>query len=383
MTDLSTICNTITSWLTAVSPHNPHWDQATWQTFQLACRVHGVAPLLKTKLADTDWLDDAQKNWLAEQYHFNQQRIARMQQELQAILVQFDQNNIPLMPLKGSILQSLIYPDNGVRPMADLDLLIHPDDFEAARQQLLEIGYIQDVVHWKHTEFIKPDNQKVVSPLHEHPDNPRGLELHLACRETFGGPLVDLTTLMWDRANQGEIEGARAYTPRLEMLWLHLVVHATYHFWQGKGRLIQLVDLTGLTPQVFDQTEFETTLQLVDARFTYPALALLNRYFPGVLTEQQWQSQKARVSNSFHVWATSLDLVNSSHLNPNPSGLYFSKALKFTEGRPIEVIQALRFAFLPSLEEIALDHPKLAKSRAPWLAYFLLPLDWAKRLFWK
>jgi hypothetical protein len=60
--------------------------------------------------------------------------------------------------------------------------------------------------------------------------------------------------------------------------------------------------------------------------------------------------------------------------------LYLFKALKFSEGRPAEVAQALRFAMLPSLEEIALDHPQLAQSKAPWLAYFLLPLDWARRI---
>jgi hypothetical protein len=44
------------------------------------------------------------------------------------------------------------------------------------------------------------------------------------------------------------------------------------------------------------------------------------------------------------------------------------------------VALALRWALLPSLEEIALDHPRLAQSKIPWLAYFLLPLDWARRI---
>jgi hypothetical protein len=75
-----------------------------------------------------------------------------------------------------------------------------------------------------------------------------------------------------------------------------------------------------------------------------------------------------------------LDPVNSSYLNPDPVGLYLGKALRFSEGRPPEVLQALRFALLPGLTELALDHPRLAQSKAPWLAYFLLPLDWARRL---
>ena len=32
---------------------------------------------------------------------------------------------------------------------------------------------------------------------------------------------------------------------------------------------------------------------------------------------------------------------------------------------PMRFMQALRFAFWPRLEEIALDHPRLAKSKVP------------------
>jgi hypothetical protein len=60
--------------------------------------------------------------------------------------------------------------------------------------------------------------------------------------------------------------------------------------------------------------------------------------------------------------------------------LYVVKAIKFSEGRPAEMLRLLRFALLPGLEEIALDHPRLAQSKAPWLGYFLLPLDWARRV---
>jgi hypothetical protein len=90
--------------------------------------------------------------------------------------------------------------------------------------------------------------------------------------------------------------------------------------------------------------------------------------------------QRAQVAPAFRQWVDSLDLVNSSYLKPEPEGLYLLKALRFSRGHPREVAQALRFALLPSLEEIALDHPRLARSKAPWLAYFLLPLDWARRL---
>ncbi|MCQ3975964.1 MAG: hypothetical protein DPW09_21220 [Anaerolineae bacterium] len=377
MTALAQLCDTLAAWLNPAEAQNPHWSAAAWQTFQFASRVHGVAPLLHIPLAAASWLDESTRSWLDEQYQLNSQRLTRMQTELQEILALFNRRHIPLLPLKGSILAPLYYPDPGLRPMADLDVLIHPADFAASARLLAELGYRQETVHWKHTEFCKPDNRQVVSTNGEHPDNPRKLELHLRCRETFGGPTVELTGLMWANAAPGTLLGQPALLPRPEALWLHLLVHATYHIWQGKGRLIHLYDLALLVPHLDDPWPW---LEAVDGRFTYPALALLKKYFPAAVEDSLLAAQHPRVSASFRRWVDSLDLVNTSHLNPQPPGPYLFRAIKFSEGRPREVAQALRFALLPSLDEIALDHPHLAQSRAPWLAYFLLPLDWVKRL---
>lgn len=374
------ITDTIAAWLNEPEPANPHWSPHTWESFRLVCRVHGIAPLLQTKLQTALWVDSSAKTWLDEQYRFNAQRIARMQAELQAILALFSQHHLAVLPLKGSLVSTQYYPDPGQRPMADLDLLIHPGDFEAATRLLAQLGYQAQVDHWKHTEFVKPENRQVVAREYEHPDNPRKLEVHLHCRESFGGPTVELTDCMWRAAAPGEILGEKTWVVVPEALWLHLLVHATYHWWQGKGRLIQLVDLALVTPQLTDPLPW---LKRVEARYTYPALALLQRYFPNRLDPSLVETQSARVSASFRRWVDSLNLVNTSHLNPAPPGLYVLKALKFTEGRPHEVAQALRFALLPSLNEISLDHPTLAQSKMPWLAYFLLPLDWIKRVVWR
>lgn len=376
MSNLVQLCDTIARWLNESEPTNPDWSAETWQTFQFACRVHGVAPLLYPRLADAPWLPEATKPWLAGQYQLNRQRLAKMQAELAAILVLFHQQQIPVMPLKGSILSAAYYAEAALRPMADLDLLIQPEDFEPSARLLGQLGYEPGVVHWKHTEFCQPDNRQVVSTSAEHPDNPRKIEVHLHCRETFGGPTVELTGLLWRDAAPGTLLGQPAWLPRPDALWLHLLVHATYHMWQGKGRLIHLVDLALLLPHLGKPLTF---LNSVEARFTYPALAMLKKYFPTSLDQTLLAAQQARLSPSFRRWAEALDLVNTSHLNPKPPGLYLLKALRFSEGRPHEVAQALRFALLPDLKEIALDHPRLVQSRVPWLAYFLLPLDWAKR----
>ncbi len=371
---LNIVCNSLIKWLNEKQAPSFDENDPFWAAFKVASRVHGVAPLLY-KSVELE-VDHPIQPWLASQYSWNTQRIDRMKSELTVILSCFVENNVAIIPLKGTLLIDLIYEAAGMRPMADLDLLIHPADMEKAQSLLEGLGYRADVVHWKHTEFIKPNNQDVVSAEVEHPDNPRGLEIHTFCRESFGGIIVDLTNYMWETAKPGKLLGVTTLLPSLELLWLHLIVHATYHFWQGKGRLIQLVDLARLTPRL---ANLEITLGLVDPRFTYPALVLLNKYFPQTIDRYLIDDQQRNLSPKFLDWADNLNLVNASHLNPHPPGPYLIKALNFSEGRLKESLQALRFAFIPSLNEISLDHPWVAKSKFPWLAYFLLPIDWLRR----
>jgi hypothetical protein len=377
MSDRRRVSDTLAQWLTAPAPQPPNWPHETWPVFQRAAQIHGVAPLLHEVLGASGWLPPQIPAWLARQHEFNSRRIARMQGELGEILALFDRHGLPLMPLKGSILTAHYYPHPGLRPMADLDLLVHPADFEAAAALLVRLGYQRSVTHRKHTEFVKPDNRQVVDAACEHPDNPRKLELHCRCQETFGGPTVTLTNLMWENSVGGTLLGEQAVLPRPEALWLHLLVHHTNHLWQGKARLIQLVDLTRLAPHLNNPLPL---LDAVDARFTYPSLALLARHCPAAVESGLLAGQRERVSPRFWSWVEALTLANSSHLNPNPPGLYLFRALRFSEGRPREVAQALRFALLPAPAEIALDHPRLAQSKAPWLAYALLPLDWLRRI---
>lgn len=373
----SELCDTSVRWLSEAIPHNPNWSASTWHRFKFASRVHGITPSLHATLTSSDWLDLEIKQWLDQQINLNAQRVAKMQIELTAILAQFARHHLPAMPLKGSVLAATYYQNASLRPLADLDILIRPQDFSHATQLLEQLGYAKDTAHWKHTEFVKPDNRQAIDIESEHPDNPRTVEVHLYCRESFGGPSLDLTKMMWANSDEGELLGERAIIPRPEALWLHLLVHHTYHAWQGKARLIQLIDLVTLAPHL---SQPELLLDAVDARFVYPSLALWQRYFPNAVEESLIATQRERVSVGFRRWVDSLDLVNTSLLNPKPPGLYLLKALKFSEGRPREVGQALRFALLPTIEEMALDHPQLAQSSAPWLAYFLLPLDWLKRL---
>jgi hypothetical protein len=61
--------------------------------------------------------------------------------DLRPALGAFRKAGIPSLLLKGAALASAHYPDPGLRPMADLDLLVRPRDVEPACRLMAEHGY--------------------------------------------------------------------------------------------------------------------------------------------------------------------------------------------------------------------------------------------------
>lgn len=364
------VCQTMVVWLIEASPQDPGWSEYTWQTFKRAGVIHGVGPLLYRTLSGRDWLEPDIEGWLEQQYTLNQARINRMQQEGQAILAGFAADNIPAIPLKGLVLSQKYYPDPALRPMSDLDFLIAPHDFGRCLKRLEKLGYRPQQTSWKHIQFVKPDNGRVVSPAADHPDNPRWVEVHLACREMFGGPVYDLTGRMWDGAIEDDFLGRRARLLPPDLMWLHQAIHTSADLWRGQGRLIQLVDLLRLTPQAPD---LASTVKQVDGRFIYLSLSLLKRTFPQAVDDAIFEDGQSRVSSAFRRWADSFDLVNASHINPDPRPVYVMQVLRFNEGRWRELLQALRYIFWPSRQEmmVATGELEAAQNRRRYLRYWL------------
>ena len=76
--------------------------------------------------------------------------------ERSAILADFEKQGIWNMPLKGSVLKDL-YPENGMREMADNDLLLNADKQEQSKEIMLSHGYTAE--HYgvsNHDVYTKP-----------------------------------------------------------------------------------------------------------------------------------------------------------------------------------------------------------------------------------
>lgn len=132
---------------------------------------------------------------------------------------------IDLLPLKGCCLKER-YPDMNDRQMADLDILIHPEDAASVERFLLQRGYRIDDAYFHHTTYIKLPY--IVLEIHISL-LPAGDE-HSAYYET-----------VWEKAVPSR-NVPRLYTLKPEDEYLFYLAHLSKHLSDGGSGLRSILD---------------------------------------------------------------------------------------------------------------------------------------------
>jgi len=135
------------------------WDGYTdelWTHFRNICSEGGVSPLLYWQFKDGDWPVDFPHQLVAEvvgQFYTTRTANKKIFTDLEGIVKLFNQNSLPVLLLKGAALVGEIYDDMGLRPMGDLDLLVHKNDTNAAYKLLEQLGFHKSTVElWPGTD---------------------------------------------------------------------------------------------------------------------------------------------------------------------------------------------------------------------------------------
>jgi hypothetical protein len=203
-------------------------------------RFHRLTPYfytLITALGCENLLSPPILKWLEDDYAWSFQQTLRQQGETREILQSLGQHGVEVILLKGADLRLRIYEDPAVRPMADLDLLIHKSQYAHTRKVLEHLGFsLSPLCSEPRPGFRERfENEMFFMPP---PGKKLGLDLHW---EIWGGagyyrlPCQDLH----GRAEPLVYDGLPVKVLAPEHALMHLCLHILEHPYA----LIQVLDL--------------------------------------------------------------------------------------------------------------------------------------------
>ena len=218
-------------------------DASDWEAIKATVKSHRIAPLLHWQLlhhhADLTIPPDF-KAYLEASYKQSTLRALELQRELTLVHRILEQAGIPYLALKGSFLAYHSYPKAALRPLRDLDLLIHKSRVLDAYQAALDGGlkrvaeYPGDPLSFmtlsQHLPPLRSASERANVEIHAQLLNPNMIALDQ--------PDALEETLLWERSITRTMgtETLRFLSPT--DLLLHLIVHAVDHHQFDNGPLI-------------------------------------------------------------------------------------------------------------------------------------------------
>ena len=211
-----------------------------WSLLQRLVRHHRVGPLLSYSLRRSrirgipDWL---RSEWDVQRHETVATALYHVQ-ALEELAGLFEAHDIPFILLKGEALSKTCYPDEGLRPYTDIDLLIKEGSYETAKAALTECGFCLRYPH------LETEKRELFGEVEFDRQGPRTLTVDLhwdTLMASWGPPSLLSGTEAWSVAEQIQIGGRLVPILGGETLLLHLCVHFTFH--HAFDGLILLCDL--------------------------------------------------------------------------------------------------------------------------------------------
>jgi hypothetical protein len=254
----------------------PDWSDLEWSIATAAAAMHGVSSLLSTSLR---WRGpEGWRHFLEEQRVQVALRHARIEKLLQAIDRSAREAGLRITPLKGAALHALGLYSIGERPMADVDLLVHPRDASRAAHLIESLGYRESRKSFKERGFAPLESHSAAA-LGEHSNNDITIELHERICERLPLDLTDITDIVLPHRPRSGLNGY----PSTAALMTHLLLHTAGGMASKSVRLVQLHDLA-LVARRMTGADWEELLQPSSSGrqlwWALPPLRLALRYYP-------------------------------------------------------------------------------------------------------
>lgn len=128
------------------------YDIEEKKLYQLA-KVNQLSNFLEN-WAQKNSKSEAIRNQIAQDYIAQIVKDTNQTIEIEKILNAFEENHIKTLIVKGAVIKD-IYPQNYMRQMCDIDILVEPDNFKKATKIMKSMGYQKYYNYEKHLIFTK------------------------------------------------------------------------------------------------------------------------------------------------------------------------------------------------------------------------------------
>lgn len=297
----------------------------------LAAYTSGLGPLLGL------WLEQGRLEAnppvaavLARHLAHNRRRAARMQAATVDIVGRLADRGIRTLVLKGAHTAAAYFPEPGVRPASDIDLLVAAGDASAAEAVMRAAGLaLRGRSQWESNWADPAARREPRSLTYVHADDSWSLDLHGALNISVGqGTPVAALDLGRPMASisRWPVDG-RAGVLDQPLLLLHLAAHAGAG-WQNLT-LLRQVELVLVIRQdlVAGRLSWPGFLE-IGARtgalgYAYPALALADRLAPGLVPSVVLDHCAARTPSPVRHALERLTPATAQRIERNSVGEHF------------------------------------------------------------
>lgn len=166
-----------------------------------------------------------------------------------------EEEKISFMPLKGAVIRDF-YPEPWMRTSCDIDILVHEEDFERAKNALVEkLGFSCSKKYGYHDISLYSKEG-----IH--------LELHFSIKEKMAD-IDKLLEKVWNYAEPKQ-DGLHEHVMTNEFFMFHTLAHMAYHFRCGGCGIRSYIDLLLLRQKMkYDEAKLLQMLEYCGIRKFY------------------------------------------------------------------------------------------------------------------
>lgn len=352
------------------------WTEREWKIAKAVIIVHGMGPTLGYLLnqqGDHSALPPQINTFLRNQFEQNHHRIQMIAQTKHQISEALQRERIPFVCFKGLTLACRIYPDIGMRPMADIDIYTGRQNKEKLGRVLTHLDYQPHVVtpegmtwyrkncstpqdvNWEGAAVTAEDDS--IWYQGEHVDLPFSVDIHFSMRQGIQEFRYDLDPMFQQALRTG-------HGLSVQQTYIHLLLHASKHFRCHCARWIQLYDLYLFQQKVAidEKAVLNEAIEQDICHWLLWPLLLTRQTFKTDPTDLE-QKLFAYTSRRYRWLFEQHGLADLSHCNPKAMSLLYS--LLWTQNFN-KIRQWLKLSSKASVTESKRDNQQL--NNAPPMA---------------